>query len=151
MKQTKGKLTSRLLMLAMLVLVVIMAVQMFAGNGGQAEEKLPDSFDETQVREEAEKVIGYFNDRDYQSIIDMGDKDLKANSTAESFAKTGDPILEEKGAFKEIGEAKIVGKTDEKTGKSYGGAIITVTYENGEMEFTVAFNEDMEIAQFLVR
>lgn len=151
MKQTKGKLTSKLLMLAMLVLVVVMAVQMYAGNGGQAEEKLPDSFDEAQVREEAGKVIGYFNDRDYQSIIDMGDKDLKANSTAESFAATGDPLLEEKGAYREMGEAKIVGKTDEKTGKSYGGAIIPVTYENGEMEFTVAFNEDMEIAQFLVR
>lgn len=35
-------------------------------------QSLPDQFDEETVKAEAIKAVGYFNERDYQGIIDMG-------------------------------------------------------------------------------
>ena len=35
-------------------------------------QPLPEQFDEETVKAEAQKAVDYFNDQDYQSIIDMG-------------------------------------------------------------------------------
>jgi len=118
---------------------------------GCAREKLPDSFDEAAVREEAEKAVGLFNEKDYQGIIDMGDENMKSSTTAEKFAESCDPVLEEKGEFQEISEMSIVGNEDKKKGVKYGGAIVTGAYANGEIVFSIAFNEDMELVQFIIR
>lgn len=119
--------------------------------GCSQKEKLPDTFEETAVREKAEKVVGLFNEKDYQGIIDMGDESLKEKNTVEQFTESCDPLLEEKGAFKELGDVDIVGTVDKATGTKYGGAIIEGSYENGEIVFSIAFNEKMELVQFLVR
>ena len=114
------------------------------------KEPLPESFDEAVVKEEAEKTLAFFNERDYQSIIDMGDENLKNSTTAEQFRESCDPLLDEKGEFKEVTKMQIVGNEDKKSGIKYGGAVMTGEYEQGKIEFSVAFNEDMELVQFLV-
>ena len=118
---------------------------------GCEREKLPDSFDEAAVREEAEKAVSLFNEKDYQGIIDMGDEKMKSSTTAEAFVESCDPVLEEKGEFQEISEMSIVGNEDKKKGVKYGGAIVTGAYANGEIVFSIAFNEDMELVQFIIR
>lgn len=118
---------------------------------GCNREKLPDSFDEAVVQEEAEKAVALFNERDYQGIIDMGDENMKSSSTAEKFEETCDPLLDEKGEFQEIKKISIVGTEDKSTGTKYGGAIVTGTYAEGEIVFSIAFNEDMELVQFIIQ
>ena len=120
-------------------------------TGCSQKEKLPDSFEETAVREEAEKVVSMFNEKDYQGIIDMGDASLKEKNTVEQFTESCDPLLKENGAFKELGDVDIVGTVDKAAGTKYGGAIIEGIYENGEIVFSIAFNEKMELVQFLIR
>lgn len=139
MKKILGKLT------ALFLLDVVCL------SGCTQKEKLPDSFDEAAVREEAEKAVGLFNERDYQALIDMGDENLKSTSTREQFAETCDPLLDKKGEFQEISEVSVVGNVDKSTGTKYGGAIVTGTYAEGELVFSVAFNEDMEMVQFLIQ
>ena len=115
------------------------------------KEPLPESFDEAVVKEEAEKTLAFFNERDYQSIIDMGDENMKNSTTTEQFRESCDPLLDEKGEFKEVTKMPIVGNEDKKSGIKYGGAVMTGEYEQGKIEFSVAFNEDMELVQFLVK
>ena len=120
-------------------------------TGCNQKEKLPDSFDEAVVREEGEKLVDLFNKRDYQGIIDKGDANLKEKNTVEQFEESCDPILDVKGAFQEISDVDIVGNEDKATGTRYGGAIIEGTYANGEIVFSIAFNEEMELVQFMIR
>lgn len=138
MKKTLGKIAA----LALFSVVFL---------SGCNREKLPDSFDEAVVQEEAEKAVAFFNERDYQGIIDMGDDNLKSNSTVEKFEESCDPLLDEKGDFQEISKISIVGSVDKSTGTKYGGAIVTGSYTEGEIVFSIAFNEDMELVQFIIR
>lgn len=58
---------------------------------------LSDKFDEKTVEAECARSIEYFNDRDYQAILDMGSDEMKAALTAEGFAEQCDPILDKCG------------------------------------------------------
>lgn len=139
MKKTLGKITALLLFGAVCL------------TGCTQKEELPDSFDEAAVREKAEQAVDFFNERDYQGLIDMGDENLKSTSTKEQFAESCDPLLDEKGEFQEISEMSIVGNEDKSKGVKYGGAIVTGAYAEGEIVFSIAFNEDMELVQFIIQ
>lgn len=132
-------------------IAAVMLLSVFCLAGCSNREKLPDSFDEAAVREEAEKAVDFFNKRDYQGIIDMGDENMKSSSTVEMFEENCDPVLDEKGEFQEISKMSIVGSEDKSKGVKYGGAIVTGTYDEGEIVFSIAFNEDMELVQFIIR
>lgn len=121
----------------------------FLLTGCQNEVK-PEVFDREQVESEALKSVGFFNERDYQSILDMGSEELKEAITAEQFAQQCDPVLEEKGEFQKM--IKTVFR-EEKGGKPeavYGGVILVGAYEEGKIQFSIAFDEDMKLVQFLV-
>lgn len=138
----KGKFCAGVLgMLVSLLLV---------GCSGPGSE-LPDSFDEETVKSEAMKAVDLFNARDYQGIIDMGDDNLKAAITEEVFAKQGDPYLDKDGAFQEIEKTVVLGSKDKKTGMEYGGVVMIGDYENGKIQFTISFDVDMKLVQFVIR
>jgi hypothetical protein len=118
-------------------------------TGCTEKEPLPDSFDAEAVQEEAEKAIELFNEGDYQGIIDMGDENMKSSSTVEQFEETCDPLKEENGEFQEITDINLVG--NESGDVKYGGAIVEVAYEEGDITFSIAFNEDMELVQFIIQ
>ena len=71
--------------------------------------------------------------------------------TAEDFAEACDPYLDEKGEFEEIEKTAVLGNTDKTTGDEYGGVIMVGAYENGKLQFTIGFNEEMEMVQFYIR
>ena len=49
--------------------------------------ELPESFDEERMEEEALRAIDYFNEKDYQSVLDMGCTEFQEFITAEEFAE----------------------------------------------------------------
>lgn len=116
-----------------------------------AGAELPDSFEEELVEEEALRSIDYFNEGDYQSIIEMGSKELKEAITAEEFAEQCGPMREKRGAFREIKKTVFLGGGDEKEGTEYGGAVLVGDYENGRITFHIGFDGDMKLVEFLVQ
>lgn len=118
---------------------------------GCAQSKLSDKFDETQIKTQAEKAIAYFNERDYQSILDMGSEALKVGITADQFAKASDPYLDKCGDFEKISKTVVLGNSDKETGDTYGGVVMIGTYEKGRIQFTIAFDEEMKLVQFLIK
>ena len=135
----------RQIVLVMLGLIGLSALMMGCG-----QNKLSDTFDEETVKEEAMKAIGYFNEKDYQSIIDMGSEELKG-ITVEEFAKASDPYLDKCGTFKEITKTIVAGSKDSKTGNEYGGVVMIGEYEDGKIQFTIGFDEEMKLVQFLIK
>lgn len=136
------KMTRGLVMLGMLAVVFLT---------GCSQNKLSDKFDEATVKEEAEKAVGLFNERDYQAIIDMGDENLKNSITVEQFAEASDPYLDKCGEFQEIGKTVVLGSTNKETGMEYGGVVMIGNYEDGKIQFTIGFDEDMKLVQFLIK
>jgi hypothetical protein len=118
---------------------------------GCAQSQLPEQFDEETVKEEAMKAVELFNKRDYQSILDMGVDELKKSLTAEQFAQVSDPYLDKCGDFQEIEKTVTVGSENKQTGKQFGGVVMIGKYADGKIQFTIAFDENMKLAQFYIQ
>ena len=115
------------------------------------EQALSEAFDEETVKAEAEKAIGYFNNQDYQSIIDMGSDAFQELLTAEEFAVQSDPYLEKCGEYQGIAKAIVLGNVDQKTQEAFGGVVMVGNYKEGTIQFTIAFDEEMKLVQFIIR
>lgn len=112
---------------------------------------LPEQFDAAAVEADAKEAIEYFNAREYQSIIDMSEGLMDDSVTAEQIAEQCGALQDELGAFQEYTEVELAGLTDKNTNDEFGCAIIKAEYENGKAKFIIAFNEEMQLAQFYVQ
>ena len=130
--------------------ITVLLLMLFALTACGAQP-LPEQFEEDTVREAAEQAISYFNEQDYQSIIEMGSDEFQKALTAEEFTSQCDPYHEKCGAFQEISKTIFAGNIDKETQEAYGGVVMVGTYEEGTIQFTIAFNEDMELIQFIIR
>ncbi len=113
--------------------------------------ELPASFDEERMEEEALRAIDCFNEKDYQSVLDMGCTEFQEFLTAEEFAEQCDPILDKRGKFREIIKTVSMGCKNEEGEVEYGGLILVADYEDGRICFHITINENMELMEFLVQ
>ena len=97
--------------------------------------ELPESFDEERMEEEALRAIDYFNEKDYQSVLDMGCTEFQEFITAEEFAEQCDPILDKRGKFREIVKTVSMGCKNEEGEVEYGGLVLVADYEDGRICF----------------
>lgn len=114
-------------------------------------QPLPEQFEEDTVKESAEQAIGFFNEQDYQSILGMSSAEFQEILTVDEFANQCDPYLEKCGSFKEISKTIFLGDVDKETQAAYGGVVMIGSYEEGTIQFTISFNEDMELTQFIIK
>lgn len=128
-----------------------MAVLAAVFTAGCGQAKLPEGFSEEEVKKEAEKSIALFNERDYAGLIEMGSEELKAGITEEQFAEACDPYLDKCGEFEEITKTVFAGGHDKNSEIDYATAVMIGEYEDGKIQFTVSFDEDMEMIQFLIK
>lgn len=133
-----------------IVVIALILVVMLAGCSSASTE-LSDQFDEETVKAEAMKSIDLFNSKDYQGIIDMGSDEMKESITADEFKKQSDPYLDKNGSFKEIEKTVVLGSENKKTNESYGGVVMIGKYENGKIQFTIGFDEEMKLIQFRIK
>lgn len=130
------------------LLSVFLVVFMISGC---SKNELSDKFDEETVKSEAVKSVEYFNDKDYQAILDMGSEEFKESITAEQFADACDPYLDKCGSFEKIQKTVVVGDQDKDTGEDYAGVVMIGTYADGKIQFSLGFDEDMKLIQFLIK
>ena len=81
----------------------------------------------------------------------MGSEELKAGITEEQFAEACDPYLDKCGEFEEITKTVFAGGHDKNSEIDYATAVMIGEYEDGKIQFTVSFDEDMEMIQFLIK
>lgn len=126
------------------LLVVLIIFTLFISTN---YPELPEGYSEELVIEESKRAIEYFNERDYQSIVDMGGGNLVV--TAEQFAEQCDGPLDACGEFVGYKDIQTMGAKDNKSGNEYGGAVIKAEYENFDVKFIIAFDLDMNLVEFL--
>lgn len=102
--------------------------------------KLDENYDEKQLEEKAMEVIGYLNDEDYEKVTNMGDAKM---NTPELTAK-----LKEAWSFVKIEFGEFVAYDDFNYASQDGlGVVIAVvSYENNKVQFTISFNQELELA-----
>lgn len=131
-----------------IVLTVLTAAFLTGCKSGSG---LADAFDEEDVKVKAQQSIDYFNAGDYQSIMDMGNASLVASLTLEQWKASCDPVLEKLGSFESMEKLVVAGQEDKNTKDNYAVVVAVGKYSEGKLQFSIAFDEQMKIIQFLIQ
>ena len=130
-----------------IAILLLSALMLCACKSGSS---LADVFSEEDVKAKAKEAIELFNAKEYQSLIDMGTDEFKAAVTVEQFEQAGDSALEKLGEFKSADKFAIAGQQDNEK-KDYAAVVAVGEYEQGKMQFTMAFDDEMKLVQFFIK
>lgn len=122
-----------------LVLLVVISAALLAG----CASKLPEGYDEDELKASAEVVINLLNQRDSVGLNEMMTEDMKAGLTEEVQAQIF-AFLDESGTMKEISSMGVSGS--EENGITFAVVIAKVAYENRDITYTIGFDPDMKLA-----
>ncbi len=122
-----------------LVLLVVFSTALLAG----CASKLPEGYDEDELKASAEVVINLLNQRDSVGLNEMMTEDMKAGLTEEVQAQIF-AFLDESGTMKEISSMGVSGS--EENGITFAVVIAKVAYENRDITYTIGFDPDMKLA-----
>jgi len=122
-----------------LVLLVVFSAALLAG----CASKLPEGYDEDELKASAEVVINLLNQRDSAGLNEMMTEDMKAGLTEEVQAQIF-AFLDESGTMKEISSMGVSGS--EENGITFAVVIAKVAYENRDITYTIGFDPDMKLA-----
>ena len=107
--------------------------------------ELSDKYDKEKLNVKVEEVINDMNTCDYDSVISIGDENLKSKITSEQLNDAWVSRSSNIGEFNDI--SKIV--YQEKDGLAV--AIAIAEYENDKVQFTLSFNENMELCGIYIK
>lgn len=110
--------------------------------------KLPQGFDEAEVKTAAENVITLLNQRDADGLAAIFTDQMKAAITEDVQAQIF-ALLDDVGAVREISEMKTGGSTQNEI--SYAVVIAKVKHENQELIYTISFDKDMKLAGLFLK
>lgn len=136
MKRTIRLLTS---LLTLILLTGLLA--------GCSKNKLADTFDEETVKQQALADITLAESNDFEGWQARFAPEYQSAVTEDAYTSYLG-TLNEKGAFKEFGKIAIIGQ--EQNGTNYAVAVVICKHENGDIQYTVAYDENMNLVQFTI-
>lgn len=132
---------------SLLTMFIIMG--MLAGCGKSTE--LADVFDEKEVISKAENAVIVVNEDGFEEFHELWDDRLKSKILEKDYNEQVFAVVEKKGEFEGIGKTVVVGQTDEKTGKNYAVAVLVGEYSDGKIQYTISFDEEMNMIGFYIK
>ena len=131
----KKKKTRNIVIIAVILVLASVATYWMMPRTGSLEDST--LFDEATVKSQAEN---------YESLQDVSADKMKEIMTEERLSEAKEKVSDDWGAFKSMGDISTT--TISKRGVNAAVAYVTATYENVEIHYTLAFDEDMKLASF---
>ena len=142
-EQKKKRIRNIIIVAVILVAASIATYWMQPQNKALAESEV---FSEEEVKAQAEKIIGLLNAEDFDSLQSLVVQDMQEIMNKERMDEGKARISEDWGDFVSIEtmqDAEII-----QRGAHIAAVYVTAEYENIEVHYTLAFNEDMKLASF---
>lgn len=115
--------------------------------GCSKKVKFPEGFTEEGVKTQAEADITLGESNDYEGWVARFPEEYQSQLTREAY-ESYLTILESKGAFQSFGKAAYI--PQEQDGKSYVSVVYIVKHEKGDVKYTLSYDEEMKLIQFLI-
>ena len=133
-EQKKKRIRNIIIVAVILVAASVATYWMQPQNKALAESEV---FSEEEVKAQAEKIIGLLNAEDFDSLQSLVVPDMQEIMNKERMDEGKARISEDWGDFVSI-----------QRGAHIAAVYVTAEYENIEVHYTLAFNEDMKLASF---
>ena len=128
------------------VVLVIATVACYFAMPKNKDLSQSSIFDQTEVEALAEQVVGYINEENFDGLKDRSVEDMSSIMNKERMDEAKARVSEKWGEFKDIKDITTTEVT--QRGVTAAVAYVSAEYENAEIHFTFAFNEDMKLASF---
>lgn len=130
------------------LLSVLLTLILLAGLlAGCSKNKLADAFDEETVKQQAMTDITLAESNDFAGWKARFTPEYQSAVTEDAYTAYLN-ALNEKGSFKEFGKIAIIGQ--EQNGTNYAVAVVICKHENGDIQYTIAYDENMNLVQFTI-
>ncbi|MEG0050545.1 MAG: DUF3887 domain-containing protein [Terrisporobacter sp.] len=112
---------------------------------GCSNNKLSDAFNEEELKTTSQNVIKMLYNEEYDKIEEKSSKNLIDAGVTEKLKEVWPPIAKDLGKLESFDKEAVVGKGEEAT-------VVTVTnFKNGKAQFTISYNEDMELTGIYIK
>lgn len=101
-------------------------------------------YDEAAVKAQAEQIITLINDADYDTLSGLAVTDMQEIMNEERMDEGKARVSENWGSFESIENIQTIEIT--QRGNHIAAAYVTAKYQNVEVHYTLAFNQDMKLA-----
>lgn len=147
-KAAKREKRLRAAFLALLILAVAVGI-LYSKLPKWKEISESAVFSEEQVRSGAERIIGFYNDNDYDSIVACMNEEMGEELNGATIRYAKQQLCADFGALKSMEEISILEAVQE--GEPYAMTRIRAVYENVSVVYAVTFDADMKLAGFYVK
>ncbi|KGM92786.1 hypothetical protein ADU90_07195 [Clostridium botulinum] len=106
--------------------------------GGCGAKKLSDNYSEDKLKVASEKVIDNLNKEKFDDVIGIMDKSIKSQITV-------DKLKEVMESFKKLGKFDSISKMIFQEKKGIATVVSIAKYENGNIQFTLSYNKNMQL------
>lgn len=106
-------------------------------------------FREEQVKAQAEEIIRFYSDNDFQAVTERMNDDMKQVLNAATLQYTKSQMKEDFGELLAL-ETMNVSEANQ-SGKMYAMIQVSASYSNMNVTYTLTFDEDMMLAGFYVK
>lgn len=124
-------------------ILLVIPMMLLVACGGDA--KLSEKFNEEEVKSAAQTVITSLDANDFEKVYEISNDKLKEVLNEEKLKETFEPINEKIGAYKETT------KTALKGGEGIATVVAIAQYENGKVQYTISFDEEMKLSGLYVK
>ena len=125
------------------VLVILAALTLFIMPKNK-DISQSSVFDQAEVEKMAEQVVTCLNAEDYDSLKAIAVDEMAEIMNQERMDEAKARVSEDWGAFKEI--SSITTTEVNQRGMTAAVAYVSAAYENADIRYTFAFDEDMKLA-----
>lgn len=129
---------------ASVLLFVVISLGMLAGCAA----KLPEGFDEAEVKAAAENVVTLLEQGDSDGLTALLTDEMKAALTEDVQSQIFD-LVDSAGAVQEIEDMAMGGSTQNEI--TYAVVVAKVRHEKGEITYTISFDSEMKLAGLFLK
>lgn len=127
-----------------LKLLLIMALGCI-GLVGCSSSKLSEVFNEEKLKTTSQEIIQMLYNEEYDKIEEQMSQELKDAGATQQIKDAWSTVSGKLGAFDSYEKEAVVGKENNAT-------VVTISkFENGKIQFTISYNEDMKLIGFYIK
>ena len=145
-EQKKKRTRNFILIIVILVAATIACYWMMPQSKPLSESQL---YDKEEVEDLSRQIVTLVNDEDYDTLSGMVVTDMQEIMNSERMNEGKARVAEDWGEFESIENIQTIEIT--QRGNHIAAAYVTAKYQNVEVHYTFAFNQDMKLASFGVQ
>ena len=126
------------------VVLVIASVAIYFAMPKNKDLSQSSIFDQAEIEALVQQAVDYINEEDFDGLKAMSVDEMSSIMNQERMDEAKARVAEDWGAFREVSDITAMEVT--QRGVTAAVAYVTADYENAEIHFTFAFNEDMKLA-----